>query len=93
MPQITLTLSDEEYQKYQTGLASLRAIQADHPRAKLLIIFNSPISHKSIPMVRVPLPEPDSEGLVDGWSSPAHKSFCRQAIRQANQILKLATEE
>jgi hypothetical protein len=86
MPQITLTLTDEEYQKYQTGLSALRAIQGEHPRAKLLIIFNSPISRPSIPMVRVPLPEAEDTLNQDA----EHKRFFRQAIRQANQILKEA---
>jgi len=90
--QITLTLSDEEYGNYLNGLEAIQAIKAQYPqwdKAKILLVFNSPGCQ--IPMVRVPLPEME-EPLLDGWYSPEHKQFYRQAIRQVNAILREASE-
>ena len=83
MPQITITLSDEEYQKYLNGLAMAKNLNPEYQ--KILLIFNSPGCQ--IPMVRAPLPQ-KSEPLLDGWRSVEHNVFYRQAIRQANAILR-----
>lgn len=81
MPQITITLTDEEYQKYLDGLAQARALEYD--RKKILIVFNSPGCR--IPMIKAALPDL-VEPLLEGRSK-GHRRFYREAMQELNQLL------
>lgn len=90
MPEITLTLSDEEHQKYLSGLAAAQAL--NYEKKKILIVFNSP-GGCPIPMVRAAVPEPAglrSNGLAfrDRSDYESHRRFYRQAMVDVGEILR-----